>query len=209
MSRGEVLVVPAKKIVGEFAGRSTMVYAEELRRVLAVAREDAVWLDRDAAEGDENFLQLIPYIVLRRPPGEVFVYERSQKGGESRLYNKVSVGLGGHVERSDAVGVDHNAALALDAATRRELAEEVGLGQFDDEALHLAGLVHDRGDAVGRVHLGLVCVLYLPWAGLTVRPREASIARHRWSLPGDLLEAVDADRLEGWSRLVLERIPLA
>ena len=58
------------------------------------------FMERDTAEQDVRYKQLIPYVVLRW--GEtVFRYVRGQRSSESRLRAMRSIGLGGHIEPAD------------------------------------------------------------------------------------------------------------
>ena len=58
------------------------------------------FMERDKAEQDVQYKQLIPYVVLRY--GEsVFQYVRGKRSSESRLRAMRSIGLGGHIEPAD------------------------------------------------------------------------------------------------------------
>src|SRR5687767_12552590 len=58
---------------------------------------------RGDVEEDPTLKQPIPYVVVRRRGEgrvqEVFMYTRLTGGGEARLHGKVSVGVGGHMNR--------------------------------------------------------------------------------------------------------------
>lgn len=84
------------------------------RRYFAALRE-ATFLERDAAERDEGYRQIIPYVVLRAPAG-IFSYARTSRGREARLHGLRSIGVGGHVNPGDLP--DGLAALRLGAPGR-------------------------------------------------------------------------------------------
>ena len=60
---------------------------------------------RAEAETDPSWKQLIPYLVLR--DGErIFLMRRTKAGGDERLHDRYTIGVGGHVnpEDGDVVG---------------------------------------------------------------------------------------------------------
>lgn len=156
---------------------------------------DATWRARDAVETDERWLQPIPYLLLENDDGEFWSYRR--RGGDVRLEDRRSCGVGGHVERRDA---RKELVRTLSAAIRREADEELANAGGLNPGPPLAWLYEDRS-AIGRVHVGVIYVAR--W-----RSREApSVA------PGEALEALGflppaeivADtRFELWSRLAVD-----
>jgi predicted NUDIX family phosphoesterase len=152
----------------------------------------SLWLDRDRAETDEAFLQIIPYALLRDAAGRLWCYERL--GGDARVRHRWSCGVGGHVNEADqADGVLAMAASAL----YRELTEELAW-EPESECLHPAAWLYEGESTIGRVHLGLI--YELDWAGETP-PRPA---------PGEPLASLgfrsataiaSDDRFELWSQL--------
>jgi predicted NUDIX family phosphoesterase len=149
------------------------------------------YLPRDEAEGDPEFKQLIPYVVLRHG-GKVFHYRRAG-GGEARLRAKRSVGIGGHIASADGDGTD-----AYRAGMWRELAEEVELPAVERE--RCVGLINDDATPVGQVHLGVVHVLDL--ASPAVRCREAGMVGEGFAGLGEL--RADREAFETWSRFLLD-----
>ncbi|HEX7172149.1 MAG TPA: hypothetical protein VF365_06025, partial [Candidatus Limnocylindria bacterium] len=118
-------------------------------------------------------------------------------GGDARLHGKASIGVGGHLNPVDA-GED-----ALVGGLRREWSEELEADWEPD--FQLIGLLNDESNPVGSVHLGVV--FEVEAAGRSVRVRE------RDKLVGAFADAhalADSwDRLETWSRLVVESLDLA
>jgi len=106
-------------------------------------------------ETDPNFLQLIPYGLLRRADGTVWTYRRI--GGDGRLRGQKSVGVGGHV---DAADVRESLLETARSALVRELTEELRYPPPQIPKTPL-GWINEQASAVGRVHLGLVWDL--PW----------------------------------------------
>src|SRR5690606_11460485 len=115
------------------------------------------WLIRAQAETDPAFKQWIPYVLIENDHGELAAYPR--KGSESRLHGLYSLGVGGHINPSDAhdedgVSVREIWEKAIFHGLRRELTEE-----FPDATsgeTRFVGLINEESSSVGRVHLGLV-----------------------------------------------------
>lgn len=180
-----------------------------------VLDEGQVWIaPRPHLETDFNFVQPIPYIVIR-DGDRVLAYERGQKGGDARLFSKVSIGFGGHVDASDAVitgdgVIDLRATMV--AACVRELEEELGIDLThlsDEERAALcnwAGVISSDANEVDMVHIGLVNIIdanRLP--GLDIAKFEDVIEKGRWALADGLFTDAAAGNveLESWTSLVL------
>lgn len=123
-------------------------------------------LVRPECETNEDFLQVLPYVVLRTESEagtdniNLLTYQRGKKGTEARLHGDYSIGFGGHIEEQPTT-VKSFLEVVIDCA-RRELMEEVGLEVSSREIMD--GLVrgfafHDTTNSVGKVHLSLVIVL--------------------------------------------------
>lgn len=154
-------------------------------------------LERDKAEHDPAFKQLVAYSVVRS--GDRYLtYLRGKGQGEKRLHGNRSLGFGGHINSGDQANLfldDH-----LKAAAFRELDEEIRVPPGVD--LRVAGLINDDSNDVGKVHLGLVYVADL--ARPEVSKREKSITRIQFSTPAELVR--DALQFETWSRHLIDNI---
>lgn len=153
------------------------------------------FMERDQAEQDPRFKQLIPYVVLRFRDS-VFSYVRGKKASETRLRAMRSIGLGGHIEPADRTLFHSDEALYGEAA-RREVEEEVDLRSHYRE--HVVGLLNDDSTEVGRVHFGIVHVWDLEEA--QARKREGQITQSGFVSLKELL--ADEDQLETWSQLTV------
>ena len=159
---------------------------------LAVAATVGRFEPRAAMEADPSHKQLIPYLVLR-DGDDYFLMRRTKAGGDARLHDRWSIGVGGHLNPGDADVL---------GGLRREWREELVAG-FEPEFVPLA-LLNDS-TAVGAVHLGVVFVADA--AGRPVRVRETD------KLEGGFRSAADVaavlDHLETWSRIVFEALESA
>jgi predicted NUDIX family phosphoesterase len=152
-----------------------------------VAREGS-FRPRPAMESDRSFKQVIPYLVLR-DGDRFFLMRRTRAGGDARLHDRYSIGVGGHLNPGD---------IDLAGGLRREWAEE--LAADFEPAFRLVALLNDDTTDVGSVHLGAVYVADA--AGRPVAIRETE------KLEGAFAESAEvaavADRLESWSQLTFE-----
>lgn len=111
------------------------------------------FMDRDKAEKDPDWKQVIPYILIRYQ-NTYLTYQRTKKGGEDRLHNLFSLGIGGHIKDSDGIGPIDAFLQGMD----RELKEELVIDVRPDPRA-LKGVIYDPSTDVGRVHFGFVYVL--------------------------------------------------
>lgn len=153
---------------------------------------------RSALEEAEEFRQIIPYIMLQY--GSEFIrYTRTPAGGETRLHNRVSIGLGGHVDLADLKISDGVIDLVrtLENASDRELLEE--LGDVETVSKEWVGLLIDNESAVGRVHIGMIGLWRL--RGIPTGLTESAIGDVSLKSPVQL--KAEADHLETWSAMLL------
>lgn len=184
----EVLVVPRAALLGDdaFVGLRPPdpVYVDRIRR-------RGLYRRRAEVEEDPRFKQIIPYMVVCRGD-EVFVFRRLRGGGEARLHDLYSIGVGGHINRTDVGDGD-----PLEVGLARELEEELEFR--GPRQVRWLGVLNDERNPVSAVHFGLV---YEVRTSADVRVREEEVLR------GDFVPVAEAlsyyDRMETWSQLVLE-----
>lgn len=153
---------------------------------------------RPEMEEDPSFKQLIPYVIFRyrTPEGEtqIFSYARG-KGGESRLHNKWSIGIGGHIS-----SVDNAENEPYRDGMRRELEEEVTIDTPYSESC--VGLINDDESEVGKVHLGVVHIFDVEKP--KVKSNEDEICEAEFRSVETLLG--DVDKFETWSQISLKAL---
>jgi predicted NUDIX family phosphoesterase len=188
MSDEQVLVV-ARNLCPDAANWHGL-RTDGLAAFLEVIARDGRYAPRDAMEQDPTQKQIIPYLVLR--DGErYFLMRRTRAGGDARLHDLWSIGVGGHLNPGDG---------GLLGGLRREWAEELA-ADFVPE-FRLVGLLNDDTTHVGRVHLGAVYLADA--AGRSVEIRETEKLAGRFATSDEV--AAVTDDLETWSRLVFEAI---
>lgn len=174
-----VFVVPRTALFPEHAPHGLAVFGETWPRDAfdSVVAEEGFFVERDYAERTPTLKQIIPYTIVLRGE-EVLLLQRTKVGGEKRLHDKLSIGVGGHVNPIDAVATEADEQSAkscgsrladpLPAATRREVMEEE-LTVTGATRLTSVGLLNDDTNPVGAVHVGLVQILELFDGHATVR----------------------------------------
>jgi predicted NUDIX family phosphoesterase len=181
-----VLVVPRERVMGPRAWRGILSggAGPYLEAIAAAGRFEP----RTAMERDPAFKQVIPYLVLR-DRGRYFLMRRTRAGGDERLHERFSIGVGGHVNPGDG---------DLAGGLAREWSEELE-ADFVPE-FRLLGLLNDDETDVGRVHLGVVYLAEA--AGRSVAVRETNKLQGQFVAPAALLAVYD--RMESWSQLVFD-----
>lgn len=156
--------------------------------LLAAASETGIFMDRDDAEIDPDWKQLIPYLVLR-DGDRTFLMRRTQSGSDARLHDLYSIGIGGHVDAADA---------DIAGALRREWHEEMDAA-FDPEPTAV-GLLNDDTTAVGAVHLGIVFVADARGRSVAIRETDKLIGG--FATPNEVFAVRES--METWSRLIVD-----
>ncbi|HET7473382.1 MAG TPA: hypothetical protein VFJ71_09675 [Candidatus Limnocylindrales bacterium] len=191
-----VLVVPTAAVVERLGGGAAWLGIRPAGEedLAGLIRDLGTFLPRSEMEADPAWKQVIPYPVLR-DGADWFLMRRTKAGGDARLHDRYSIGVGGHVNPEDG-GLDGD----LTAALEREWHEEL-IVEFVPE-FRFVGLLNDDTTAVGEVHLGLV--YEGDAAGRPVEIREVDKLSGSF-VPSREVAAV-ADRLETWSLLAFEFI---
>ena len=173
-------------------------YSLEVNKLLGTLLEPVnnFFLDRDRAENNPEYKQLITYVVLRFGDS-IFNYVRGKKSSESRLVAMRSIGVGGHIEPIDQSLFASDRDMYLEAA-RREVNEEVKLDTMYRE--HVVALINDDSTEVGKVHLGIMHIWDV--AEPNVTKREGLITQAGFVHIEELKK--NLDELETWSQIALE-----
>ncbi|QDF14343.1 hypothetical protein [Staphylococcus phage PMBT8] len=163
---------------------------------------------RGDMEEDFNYLQPIPSILLKQGD-KFFTYTRLSGSGETRLHNKTSLTVGGHMNLETEEYWNFEHLLALGAC--RELEEEVFIldetGNEIENHYELAkksqilGLGYTDKTDVDKVHLAIYMAIEIP-RNYQVLVKETD------SLKGDFktLEEARTYDLENWSKMIADVI---
>lgn len=199
-----VYVVPRAALFPECYPQGLVRFGQGLERASfeALVARHGYYVEREHAERDPALKQIIPYILIERG-GELFLLRRLKRGGESRLHDKLSLGVGGHIEPHDLPSGARRAS-PIERAARRELAEELELA--DACELDSIGLINDDSNPVGAVHLGWVQVARV--AG-HVAVRETELLEGGFqTIPALRALRAQGANFESWSSMLLDSIEL-
>ena len=201
-----VFVVPRHELFPDSYPHGLRLFGEEFdeTRLLDAIEEHGFFVERAVAERTPAWKQVIPYTVVEKD-GLVLLLRRTKGGGEARLHDKLSIGVGGHI---NPVDLPRDAQQArprnpIPHATRREVCEEE-LRIDSPDRTRPVGLLNDDSNPVGAVHVGYVQVMSVHG---TVEVRETD------QLEGDFVTLdqlrsmlADGENFETWSSLLIERL---
>ena len=160
------------------------------------------FMPRSQAETNPDFKQIIPYVLITDGK-RILHYVRGKRAGEQRLVAKGSVGIGGHINKEDyelSLFAFTFGMQAFQDAAKREVCEELAIqGEFNPRPV---GLINDDSTEVGRVHFGIVHVLFCQPE--RVRKNEQVITQVEF-VPIEELKA-KRDQMETWSQLCLDNV---
>ena len=187
----QVLVVERKALEALLPGEGFI--REGIEAVRAFILQNHSFLPREQAEYDNTVKQIIPYVLIRR--GERFyLLRRLRKQTEARLHDKLSLGVGGHINPEEEESPD-----PLQAGLLRELEEEVAVEQI--QSLRCVGLINENTGGVSDYHAALV---YLLETEGEVEVRETEKMAGRWVRQEELRGCYSS--LETWSQIAAEAL---
>jgi predicted NUDIX family phosphoesterase len=165
---------------------------DNMQRYLNIVAAKKEFLPRDVAEKDPRYKQIIPYLLFMHN-NELFVMQRRSDASETRLQNKYTIGIGGHIRQEDIKSND-----IFDWANR-EFHEEV----IYDEAMTIepVGILNDDTNDVGKVHIGFVFLIHGHSNSIAIRSELKS---------GSMMDLETCmalkPRFETWSQIALQHL---
>jgi predicted NUDIX family phosphoesterase len=200
MGEIEKVLVIERRVLGNLELFQGVSFELELYLPKLWEGEGVSFIPRMEAERNPVYKQIIPYVIMMHG-GTYLCYVRGRQVGEPRLTEKVSIGIGGHINPSDRVSVSRrNIKEVYLNALAREVEEEVIVETEHDDKI--VGLINDDSNNVGRVHFGIIHL----WRLLrpNVRNREQEICQLRF-MNIDELHHVRSN-METWSQLCLDSL---
>jgi predicted NUDIX family phosphoesterase len=185
-----VLGLPRARILG--TSTWTGIRRMDVTATLALIAAEGGYRPRDEAEEDPTWKQVIPYLLLR-DGGQLFLMRRTSAGGDARLHERWSIGVGGHLGPADR---------SVEDGLRREFEEEL-VADWSPE-LQPLGLLNDDRTPVGQVHLGIV--FEADAGGRPVAVRETHKLSGRFVETDEVLAGYE--HLETWSQLLFDFVRL-
>ena len=154
------------------------------------------WSARGPLEQDPTKKQIIPYVLFMRD-GRIWTMRRLRAQRESRLHDRLSVGVGGHI--NPTLGSQD----PILAGMWEEIEEEI-MWRGPRARPSFVGLLNDDRDEVGLVHVGVIFTVEVS-EDATIAIRETQKLEGRWRAVDSLIRE-DAEALETWSRIALDHV---
>ncbi|HSC25614.1 MAG TPA: hypothetical protein VLB80_05375 [Candidatus Babeliales bacterium] len=145
---------------------------------------------RSIMEINTLYKQIIPYLIFTYN-NHFFLMQRKSNASETRLRNRLTLGIGGHIRQED---MQEN---SLFAWATREFHEEVSYtGNLTVKPL---GIINDDSNDVGKVHIGFVFLLTGDSPAIAIKSELKS---------GALLSLSECisqrENMESWSQFVID-----
>jgi predicted NUDIX family phosphoesterase len=197
----EVLVFPAS-VMKSYDFEGFHAYTPAFKNLLSDIREASIFMPRSQVENDPSLLQPIPYAYVYGWKPGALVYERTKSGNESRLHSRYSIGVGGHINPEDNKGGN-----IFTMAATREIREEFNFTGDSARSpqpsdFNIRGFIRRTDTPVSSVHFGVVYAFASPTE--TVEAASADIAVVGWRTLDQLRQPDIYDRLEDWSKEVVD-----
>ncbi len=196
----EVLVLKRKIIIDKF--RKIEIFNRDenyINLFLNLIIEKKEFIKRGLVENYIKYKQIIPYIIFKFK-NKYFLMQRKSTHSDQRLASKYSLGIGGHLNKSDlGKNNQENLIEKITAWAIREFYEEVNYkGKFEVSFL---GILNDESDDVGKVHCGLILLFDADSDNISVRDEHKS---------GKLVTfkelKLNYENLENWSKIIFNKI---
>ncbi len=215
-----VYVVPRSDLFPAAYPHGFVAFGSQAERELRLERlpdtlaTRGFFVERARAEVEPAWKQPIPYAIVHGRQG-VLCLRRKRAGSETRLHDKLSIGVGGHVEPVDLADPSRPTERRelIARAAVRELEEELVLPNArkgEQREVRQVGVLNDDSNSVGAVHVGLVCVLDLSHAESDhdVCVREADLLEGEFVSPEELERRLACGaNFETWSALLIPHLP--
>lgn len=148
------------------------------------------FLNRNIVEGDSNFQQIIPYILVRKG-NQYLVYKRLDQSGEPRLHQTYSLGIGGHINDKDSPN-------CVEKGMLRELNEELNYKML--KPIRCLGLIRNFPDDDLTDHTGILFFLEVSECFI----RETNKYEEMWFTKEKLLQ--NYSHFESWAKYIISRL---
>lgn len=186
----QILVIKREELFKEeyFQGFSK----NKKEKYLEIIQKYSYFTKRSEVEEDEGIKQIIPYQIFKYK-NLYFLLRRFNTQREKRLHNKYSLGIGGHINKSDLKKQD-----IILRGMKREFKEEIFYkGDYD---YRLIGFLNDDSEPISAVHFGLVYLIEGNSDKINVREKN--------KMEGKLVKSKEIEnfynKLEGWSKIIYQ-----
>ena len=195
----QILVVKAETLFQEKKFEGFLAATEyDFEKIILNSFEYQIRWDMEI---NPDFQQPIPYAIVVNPTTKkIIAYQRGNNSWvswEQRLYNKRSLWIGWHIELEEKDA--HN---PLQATLIKEVQEEIWLDSID--SFEVIGYLNDNSDEVGKVHFGVLYVLYTHDSDVQIGDGELEQVFFKTKDEIDnIMNDANCD-VESWSRIARE-----
>jgi len=152
---------------------------------------------RGDLEEDPGFQQIIPYAIISSDES-FYLFRRSSGQREKRLHNKISLGVGGHMNPRNSAEPNEQ---YLINELKREFFEELKLlNGCSIENIDFIGFINDDTSPVSRVHVGLLYHIHVSNKHVYINETDKMTAD--WIERSDLAEFYEG--METWTRIAYD-----
>jgi len=191
----KILAIPTRKIKDKISLDNENFLKIKFSDVVEIL-DGGNFHERDEIENDYNYKQIIPYVVFKNYEDRILVLKRTQNQGEVRLHNKISIGIGGHINDQDkSITMEQTFFNGMD----REINEELWI--TNSYKYIYKGIIYDNTEEVSKVHLGVLFVGFVDSAKI----KEESNFESTWLKKEEIINLTGAN-FENWTNIALNNI---
>ena len=159
--------------------------------------QNGVFRKRKELEEDPSYKQIIPYAIISNSES-FYLFKRTSKQTEKRLHNKLTLGVGGHMNPRDTTEPKDQ---YLINELKREFFEEVKLlNGCLIEDIEFIGFINDDSISVGSVHIGLLYNIHVSNKDVVINETDKMTAE--WIDKPDLAEFYEG--METWTKITFD-----
>lgn len=194
MPSEDVLVVSNNLLTDIVNNKKRHLISIEKAKVFRFVLNNYSFMERQEAEYNYNYKQVIPYIIINCG-SDFLLLKRTKKQTEKRLHDKYSLGIGGHINPSQS---DEYENIIMEGLYK-ELNEEIHCPELNE--FSFKGILYDDSTNVSKVHLGLVFVAVLNTPEFKIlEPHKMTATWVERERLGDYY-----DGFESWSKIIYEQ----
>ena len=172
-------------------------------------KQEVFIIDRNIAERNLSFRQIIPYVTIRTSQYfdsfynnydtiKFFTYQRLK--GDDRLNAKYSIGVGGHMNCVDQYNRTNDLATCIMDEALREVNEELYIeGPLTGNLYQGRDLIVLSESEVDKVHLGVRLILITD-SPVTVKETDSMVGEFK---SVNEIKSLD-NKLENWSKVIID-----
>lgn len=179
--------------------RESRFYYEDEFHFKKVILDNYEYMVRADAEVNYNYKQPLPYAAVIDENNRIFVYKRwgsSSNAWESRLHEKISLGVWWHIESDD----EHHKDILKDSLVR-EVEEELNIKSDQIKDVYVHWYINDESSDVSKVHFGVFYIVRVLTSNVELLDGELDNGEFVSIETLETMVASDEYDLETWSEI--------